>query len=308
MPRKSLQLNDFSGGLNTKSSPRDIQSNEVQKADNVVLSNPGLIEASSAATDKVSGSTTMTHTQAGNGAFMFNSQFNVDTDGTATQPSQIIAYPINKDSGNTTIQFFRRNFDSTGVFTQEGTNVQIDMQVTGEVEPVYYYVDGVLYISDKKVVDGDSDYEPRKLQYVSEDRFAQSITGWNDDKLRVVATDDMFESIESDTDGNFATNVPSAAGEFLVILNTDPSTVSQTYTNKQQDSSNIITTTNPGETAPSPNEDINKTDKTIYLKTAAGDDNMTGAFSDGEEFFINGEGFKVRAKIHKGFNCSYCRL
>ena len=54
------------------------------------------------------------------------------------------------------------------------------MQVTGAIQPVYYYVDGVLYISDKKVVDGDNDYEPRKLQNVSEDRFDQSITGWND--------------------------------------------------------------------------------------------------------------------------------
>ena len=193
------------------------------------------------------------------------------------------------------LQFFRRDFDTPGDnFVIQDTDTEIDMQVTGEVEPVYYYVDGVLYVSDKKVVDGDNDYEPRKLQYVSEDRFAQSITGWNDDKLRVVATDDMFESIESDVDGNFTSSIPSGVGEFVVILNTDPSTVAQTYTNKQQDSSNIITTTNPGETAPSPNEDIGLLDKTIYLKTLAGDDDMTGAFSDGEEFFINGEGFRVR--------------
>ena len=105
MPRKSLQLNDFSGGLNTKSSPRDIAPKEAQKADNVVLSNPGLIEASSDATTKSSSSPTMTHVQAGNGAFIFNSQFNVDDDTARTQPTQTIAYPINKGVGNTTTIF-----------------------------------------------------------------------------------------------------------------------------------------------------------------------------------------------------------
>ena len=104
MPRRSLQLNDFSGGLNTKSSARDIAPNQVTKADNVVLSNPGMIESSSDATSKAS-SETMTHTQQGNGAFIFNLQFNVDSSGTATQPSQTIAFPIDKSSGNTTIQF-----------------------------------------------------------------------------------------------------------------------------------------------------------------------------------------------------------
>ena len=276
MPRQSLQLNDFSGGLNTKSSPRDIAPNEVQKADNVVLSNPGLIEASSDSTTKSSSSPTMTHVQAGNGAFIFNSQFNVDDDGTRTQPTQTIAYPINKGSGNTTIQFFRRDFDTPGDnFVIQDTDTEIDMQVAGEVEPVYYYVDGVLYISDKKVVDGDNDYEPRKLQYVSEDRFGQSIPSWNDDKLRVVATANMFESISDTTTGNFGSSVPSAAGEFVVIASTNPSVVSEDLTNVLTSGDvKIITTTDPDGTTPSQNEDILIGDKLIYLKSTSGTVNL----------------------------------
>ena len=58
-------------------------SNQLVKANNVVLSNPGLVQSSSDSTAKhTSAPTTMTHAQAGNGAFIFNSQFNVDTDGT----------------------------------------------------------------------------------------------------------------------------------------------------------------------------------------------------------------------------------
>lgn len=391
MPRKSLQLNDFSGGLNTKSSPRDIQYNEVQKADNVVLSNTGLIEASSDSTTKASAPTfPFIHTQAGNGAFTFNSQFNLDLSGTATSPTQIIAYPSNWAAGNSTINFLSRAFDNTGSFTvlEDGvastqgndgstanllaealddseTGVDVDdasgldadtyikvgsevmeitsissntltvvrgakgttaashsddtavhkadpsinMKVTGAIQPVYYFVDGVLYVSDKLVVDGDNDTEPRKLQYVLEDRFVEKITGWSDDKLRVVATDDMFESIESDTDGNFATNVPSAAGEFLVILSTDPSTDSSSYSNvTTSGAANIVTTTNPGDTAPSPNEDIGLTDKIIYL-TAIGattnldtdvllnlpdEDDGASDFEDGQIIFINSEAMKIK--------------
>ena len=52
MPRRSLQLNDFSGGLNTKSSPRDIAPNQVQSVNNAVLSNAGLITSSNSGTAK----------------------------------------------------------------------------------------------------------------------------------------------------------------------------------------------------------------------------------------------------------------
>ena len=300
MPRKSLQLNDFSGGLNTKSSPRDIKSNQVQKAENVVLSNPGLITAASDSVAKLStANAPSTATAAGYGAFMFNSQYNADVDaGSVTGPDcQIFAFPED-GSGNTKILTYTRDFGVSEDFilTEATGDASIDMQVTGAVLPVYYYADGVLYVSDEKVVDGTNSVEPRKLQYVSETRLASSTTvvGWNDATLKVqVPGTSNFESITETSNGNFSSN-PDNVGGFDVILNTDPSTVSTDFSNKQQDSSNIITTTNPGETAPSPNEDIGLLDKTIYLKTLAGDDDMTGAFSDGEEFFINGEGFKVR--------------
>tara|TARA_R100001082_G_scaffold99884_1_gene68773 strand:+ start:283 stop:2775 length:2493 start_codon:yes stop_codon:yes gene_type:complete len=300
MPRQSLQLNDFSGGLNTKSSPRDIAPNELSKADNVVISNPGLIESASDSSAKLgTANAPNTQTTAGYGAFMFNSQYNTDSSGTIGDSVQVFAYPEDNASTTTTkILTYARAFGNSGNFTltEASGDAIVDMQVTGGVHPVYYYVDGSLYISDAKVVDGDNSTEPRKLQYVSSTRLGSSTTvvGWYDTTMKVeIPGTSNFESIDSTTDGNFSSN-PDNVGGFDVILSTDPSTVSTNFSNKQQDSSNIITTTNPGETAPSPNEDINATDKTIYLKTEAGDDNMTGAFSDGDEFFINGEGFKVR--------------
>jgi len=292
MPRMSLQLNDFSGGLNTKSSPRDIAPNQVQKADNAFLSNPGLIQATSDATSK-SSSETITHIHNGNGAFIFNSQYNVDVDGTATQPTQTIAYPINKGVGNSTIQFFRRNFDSTGDFSYldyTTTNTEIDMQVTGAIKPVYYFVDGLLYVSNKLAVDSSITSEPKKLTYVESNRFGQDITGWYDTTTKVETSTTQFEDIaQSDS---FSTN-PSLAGEFSIILQTDPTINSLTYTNKQQNNVDIVTRQNPDlDPADEREYDIGITDKIIYLK--AGTENMTGAFSDGDIFFINGEGFRVR--------------
>lgn len=309
MPRQSLQLNDFSRGLNTKSSPRDIASNQLVKADNVVLSNPGLVQSSSASTTKhTSAPTTMTHAQAGNGAFIFNSQFNVDTDGTTALPTQTIAYPIDKTSGATTIQFFRRNFDTTGDFSQEGTNTEINMQETGAVQPVYYYVDGVLHVSDKLVVDGDNSQEPRKMPFVKDSRFGIDVTGFLDTTMKVEKDDNQFHSIADNS-----LPEPDGSGEFSVSLQTDPTLDSQTFFDviEDGDTDNFLTvTSNPNETNPDPTFDIGITDKLIHLKLTDANDMSsvtlnyggssgisTGGIANlvGEVIHINGEAMRVRS-------------
>ena len=310
MPRRSLQLNDFSGGLNTKSSPRDIAPNQVQKADNVFLSNLGLVEATSNATAKhTSAPSTMTHTKQGNGAFIFNSQFNLDASGTATQPTQAIAYPINKGSGNSTIQFFRRDFDSTGNFSYEGVDSEIDMGVTGEVEPVYYFVDGLLYVSDKLVVDGTNDAEPKKLVYVDQTtRLGTSITGgWTDINTKIEIDGNQFEDISESSAFGSSGSVNPGSGEFSIILSTDPIVDATAFTTivKNLTSTELRTTVNPDETNPDPTADIRLTDKVVYLKLQTAEDMSsadldfagvftTGQFADGHIIFINGEGMRVR--------------
>ena len=303
MPRRSLQLNDFSGGLNTKSSPRDIAPNQVQLANNVFLSNPGLIQSSSDSTAKHdSAPETMTHTKQGNGAFIFNSQYNIDTDGTATTPTQVIAYPID-DEGNTNIQFFRRDFDSVGNFTFEGANAEIDLGVTGAVEPVYYFVDGVLYVSDKRVVGGTNDSQPKKLNYIETDRFGVSVSGWHDGNMQI-ETDTIFARL-AETD-SFAEITD--AGDFEVILSTNPSLDSQSFTTIVKDgaSNKLVTTTDPDNANPDPTNDIGITDKTIYLTLQSVNDNLsstdlnfnsvytTGQFADSMIIYINQEAMRIR--------------
>jgi len=312
MPRRSLQLNDFSGGLNTKSSPRDIAPNQVQKADNVFLSNLGLVEATSNATAKhTSAPSTITHTKQGNGAFIFNSQFNLDASGTATQPTQAICFPNDKSSGNTTIQFFRRDFDSTGNFSYEGVDSEIDMGVgvTGAVEPVYYFVDGILYVSDKRVVDGFNDSEPKKLVYVDQtSRLGTTITGgWTDINSKIEIDGNQFEDISESSAFGSSGSVNPGSGEFSIILSTDPIVDATTFTTivKDTTATELRTTVNPDETNPDPTADIRLTDKVVYLKLQTAEDMSsadldfagvftTGQFADGHIIFINGEGMRVR--------------
>ena len=303
MPRRSLQLNDFSGGLNTKSSPRDIAPNQVQLANNVFLSNPGLIQSSSDSTAKHdSAPATMTHIKQGNGAFIFNSQYNIDTDGTATTPTQVIAYPID-DAGNTNIQFFRRDFDSVGNFTFEGENAEIDLGVTGAVEPVYYFVDGVLYVSDKRVVDGANDSQPKKLNYIETNRFGVSVLGWHDGNMQI-ETDTIFARLAETASFAAITD----AGDFEVILSTNPSLDSQSFTTIVKDgaSNKLVTTTDPDDANPDPTNDIGISDKTIYLTLQSVNDNLsstdlnfnsvytTGQFADSMIIYINQEAMRIR--------------
>ena len=77
MPKKMVTLNDFSGGLNTKFSPRDIAGNEAEKSDNVVLFNSGLIKAASNPVDKVGSAISSNQDQEGNGLFIFNTQYDI---------------------------------------------------------------------------------------------------------------------------------------------------------------------------------------------------------------------------------------
>ena len=321
MPRKSLQLNDFSKGLNTKSSPRDILPNQVSKANNVNLHNPGLILSSSASSVKSSANAPNTQTVAGYGAFMFNSQYNTDNSGTLGTAVQVFAFPENNGSGTSTkILTYAREFGNTSTLTltEDSNDAIIDMQTENGVLPVYYYVDGTLFVSDESVVDevADSHEEPRRLVYVNEtDRFGTDISGWLDTTMQIEKNGSQFHSIvKSDT----LPEPDGTVGEFSVSLQTDPTLDSQSFFNIIQQESNgtddtdnfLKVTSNPNETNPDPTADIKLTDKLIHLKLTDAN-NMssvslnyggssgisTGGIANlvGEIIHINGEAMRVRS-------------
>tara|TARA_R100000742_G_C4278860_1_gene102291 strand:+ start:200 stop:2779 length:2580 start_codon:yes stop_codon:yes gene_type:complete len=314
VPRKSLQLNDFSGGLNTKSSPRDIAPNEVSKANNVNLHNPGLILSSSVSSDKSSANAPNAQTTAGYGAFMFNSQYNTDSSGTLGTAVQVFAFPENNTSGTSTkILTYARNFGNTSTLTltEDSNDAIIDMKTENGVLPVYYFVDGTLFVSDENVVDevSGSHEEPRRLVYVNKtDRFGSDVSGWLDTTMQVEKLSTKFETI---TKGTSFTD--PGVGEFSIKLQTDPTLDSQSFFDiiENNDADNFLKVTpNPNETNPDPTADIKLTDKLIHLKLTDANDMSsvslnyggssgisTGGIANlvGEIIHINGEAMRVRS-------------
>jgi len=275
MPKKMVTLNDFSGGLNTKFSPRDIAGNEAEKSDNVVLFNSGLIKAASNPVDKVGSAISSNQDQEGNGLFIFNTQYDIgrttsDTAAISASISnletyqvdhQVLAYP---DGVN--IKFYSRNFANTGDFSHEGADNQIATGGDTNVQPVYYYVDGVLYVSDKKVVDGDASSNPKCLQFINAKRFTKFISQWVVDTAAVTTTDnDVFNTIN--TSGSLAT--PADAGDFMLAFKTTPG-----YSNTTAVSSGTLTAK-------------------VGIKDTVINVTSTTNFSVSGIYFLNGEAMEV---------------
>tara|TARA_R100001594_G_scaffold148632_1_gene204287 strand:+ start:679 stop:3369 length:2691 start_codon:yes stop_codon:yes gene_type:complete len=366
MPRSQITLNDFSGGLNTKTSPRDIEINELTKADNVILGYKGLIKSTSDSTTKHA-SVVLTHTAEGNGAFIFNSEINLDLSGTLTQPVQVVAHPTVNTRAHSTIEFYVRNFGNTGNFTflngtqaskqldnstdnllnmagnlnNSATSITVDdasifnvgdfitidsetMEITAiaddnvltviryvkgtsaathddddailevdpsinmggavgdALQPVYYYVDGILYVSDKLVVDGTNSSSPKSFQYINKDRFdATTISEWISGDAAVSSTTDaIFENIGV---AGESLSQPSAAGEFRMTL-------------KQFDSySSTSNVTSDGSNAVTLNGAVAFNDTTLTVQASSGTAN--NRLTAGTVFLLGTEALQVESQI-----------
>ena len=150
-----LTLNDFSGGLNTKSSPRDIAPNEFQDSVNAITSIPGLIKSSALPTDKVASATSFASLSTGSDMFIFNTQYDitktadvsyppyVNSGRAAIQdnPKQVIAFLVS-DTDNK-VKFYTRAFDTEDNFTLTSNN---SITFSNNANPIYNYIDGRLYV------------------------------------------------------------------------------------------------------------------------------------------------------------------
>lgn len=138
--KKLYQLSQFHGGINQKSSPRDISDNECQEATNVTLSQIGKIKTLGSITDTTNGlsaaplAAAATHIPlSGYGLYIFKSSFSL-----ASTPIQ----------GDWTIV---ASIDGAHVALNDGTQTQAGLTVSNEdVEnaPVFYAAGSGLYYND----------------------------------------------------------------------------------------------------------------------------------------------------------------
>ena len=292
-------LNGFDKGLNTKSSPRDIAPNELQQSNNAIISNPGLLQSGSDATSQ--GTATLIHTAKGNGAFLFTSQYDIGaTSASFENPKEVIAYPDNASSVNAQIEFFTKSIGTSGLpvehgsstYTSQGNDNAIDMGVDGPIEPVYYYVDGLLYVSDKLSVEGATNKtRPQVIQFVKEDRFGQSSTsGSNQTQLWVTeqasvsnTTDAIFQELDVAGTALGSMTAPNVAGEFIMTLAQFDSYSSTS--NVTSDGSNAVTL----------NGTIEFNDTTLTVQASSG--TATNNLDTGTIFYIGNEAMQVDNKI-----------
>ena len=78
MAKKLLEVNNFSGGLNTYADPRDIKDNEFAQNWNAVVDRAGIIRVSGMAEDFINTDYhDSTNFQAGFGLFQFSTEYSV---------------------------------------------------------------------------------------------------------------------------------------------------------------------------------------------------------------------------------------
>ena len=226
MPKQMLTLNDFSGGLNTKSSPRDIAFNQVQSASNAVLLNSGVVYTSVAPTSKGTASD-IEISDFVNTAFTFNSQYDISSapnpgDGGYSRgnfqgsPKEVITLHEGS-TGAYNIRFLSRNFNTTGNLSRSTNN-----SISGIAKPVFYYIDGTLYVCDESHVGklGDVAFPVRTaIRFVDTNRFGVTTFAWVQGAA-VGTTSDANANINSDSSFSATLN---EAGEFEMIYQIESS-------------------------------------------------------------------------------------
>ena len=148
MPKKSIEINPFDGGLNNYADARDIKENELAVATNVDTDQPGRIMIGKRTKDK-SVRTGPASISAGKGLFQYNSDYNTSNAGVPTE------YQLLYDNNT----LYRRDTGSTN-FTSISS-------LGSAYNPVYYSLDGNVRLSD-----GDHSSDTKFIGVTNVDNFS----------------------------------------------------------------------------------------------------------------------------------------
>tara|TARA_R100001463_G_scaffold5264_1_gene18379 strand:+ start:3903 stop:6746 length:2844 start_codon:yes stop_codon:yes gene_type:complete len=129
MPKKSIEINPFDGGLNNYADARDIKENELAAATNVITDQPGRIRVGKRI-HSLSARTGPATISAGKGLFQYNSDYNA-TNSIASTEYQLMYH------GNA---LFRRS--------TADTNFTSIASLGASYDPNYYALDGNIRLSD----------------------------------------------------------------------------------------------------------------------------------------------------------------
>ena len=133
MPRQYLQINDFSGGINTKSDQRSLENNELTVVKDMQVYNVGQIYTGSGSTAVVSrGSGTST---VGHGVFLFKADNDISNN------SKSIELLTIADVANGEVDIIEDPFNTLSVRDATNHLGAINLGSTSGGKFVYYFVD-----------------------------------------------------------------------------------------------------------------------------------------------------------------------
>jgi hypothetical protein len=193
MPKKSIEINPFDGGLNDYADPRDIAENELAAATNIKTDQPGRIKIGK----RVSSIATRTSENAavtvGSGLFHYNSDFNTS-----------------HAEGNTEYQVM---YQASTLYRRSVADTNFTSILDGSAyTPCFFSLDGNIRLSD-----GAHTSDTKFLGVTDVDYFGQA-------QSNVFSVENAYIDPPNDGNGNLTkdpadpTAAPSAATNFLNLI------------------------------------------------------------------------------------------
>lgn len=206
MPKQTLKIEGFHGGLNTNADPRDVGDNQSPKLQDVKISKLGKIKVlgNSAVLDDsrtINGLTILPN----RGLFIFGSDKAV-TDNGDYDDSLIFVYDA---SGSNTIDVFDLGTDATDGSWATG---EISLTTT---HPVFYAADGILRVGDGGLSNDGKWYGYKNITFFSGTNASDSINDWLSSNQKISEPTSGNCLISTPTAGSDTNGVNSSASEYI---------------------------------------------------------------------------------------------
>ena len=164
MAKGILNISNYSGGLNNKTNPRDIDDNQFQVLDSLSIETPGKLKIMGAAVDYASQTADFaTPLTYGNGLFQFNADYDIDDTTAFLENNEFLFINTSKDETSPAqnsglVKVFKLNDVAYGTktFTYGDTYSAV----------TYNAVDGVVRITPTEFNEGN---KPIKIEHVNEE-------------------------------------------------------------------------------------------------------------------------------------------
>jgi hypothetical protein len=277
MPKQILKIDQFHGGLNSNSDPRDIAPNELALATDIMIDELGKVRTMGGIaqhynyTNSANNPNNAADLEAGYGLFQFShDRLGATTSGTGqAETGDDYLAMADTVSGSANIDIYSRTTNAWGV-------AQIDLGSSGNVLPTFYIVDGALRVSDGAFGANNQNkwfgyIELTHFNGISPGGSADAYDGWYSKSVDLAApTDGIYGENFIFTDaGGSTTTVVSGSNKFDYYGNID----GRKYVAVSTDNSNearIITEKTSGTTLTTEANSGNYSGEAIVLYPPAG--------------------------------------